>query len=68
MANVKLTCGHWLVAYEEPVMLSVKDYSRMGEKVSSYGSYCKQCALAYEAEGLVLHNEKEIKEWFNLKE
>ena len=65
MANVKLTCGHWITPYEEPVMLSVKDYSRTGEKTCSFGSYCKKCAEQYEKEGLVVHNETEVKEWFD---
>lgn len=68
MAEIQLTCGHWLGAYEEPILLHVKDYSRTGEKASSYGSYCKECAEMLEKNKLVLHNDKQIKKWIGLKE
>jgi len=68
MGKVFATCGHEIVNYpEDEVFLSVMEYARTGERAVSYETCCKPCAKMLEDEGLVLHNDQEIQDWFHGK-
>lgn len=58
------TCGHEISMKQLEQGLLIRDYTRLCERCVSSLAVCDKCRQWYEAEGVVVHNDIERKEWF----
>ena len=63
MGKIVATCGHEVEDFDDLHHLAFRDTDRECKPCISYGSYCKECAVYFENEGVTL-SESEVENFW----